>query len=63
MQSVWMRATACSKMSELLQSDKKLLDDKVDQIAGPLLDDGPEVLTGGGGGMQKRKSWTELIKR
>ena len=35
---------------ELLQSDKKrLLDDEVDQIAGLLLDDGPEVLVGGWG--------------
>ena len=33
---------------ELLQSDeKRLLDDEVDQIAGLLLDDGPEVLVGG----------------
>ena len=32
---------------ELLQSDeKRLLDDEVDQIAGLLLDDGPEVLAG-----------------
>ena len=35
---------------ELLQSDeKRLLDDEVDQIAGPLLNDGPEVLAGGRG--------------
>ena len=35
---------------ELLQSDeKRLLDDEVDQIAGLLLDDGPEVLVGGRG--------------
>ena len=35
---------------ELLQSDeKRLLDDEVDQIAGLLLDDGPEVLAGGWG--------------
>ena len=35
---------------ELLQSDeKRLLDDEVDQIAGLLLDDGPEVLAGGRG--------------
>ena len=32
---------------ELLQSDeKRLLDDEVDQIAGLLLDDGPEVIVG-----------------
>ena len=41
---------------ELLQSDeKRLLDDEVDQIAGLLLDDGPEVLAGGRGIMQERK--------
>ena len=35
---------------ELLQSDeKRLLDDEVDQIAGLLLNDGPEVLAGGRG--------------
>ena len=35
---------------ELLQSDeKRLLDDEVNQIAGLLLDDGPEVLAGGRG--------------
>ena len=32
---------------EVLQSDeKRLLDDEVDQIAGLLLDDGPEVIVG-----------------
>ena len=31
---------------ELLQSDEKLWDDEVDQIAGLLLDEGPEVTVG-----------------
>ena len=36
---------------ELLQSDeKRLLDDEVDQIAGLLLDEGPEVTVGDQGG-------------
>ena len=32
---------------QLLQSDEKRLLDEVDQIAGLLLDDGPEALVGG----------------
>ena len=41
---------------ELLQSDeKRLLDDEVDQIAGLLLDDGPEVTVGDRGIMQEMK--------
>ena len=39
-----------------MQSDeKRLLDDEVDQIAGLLLDDGPEIIVGDRGIMQEMK--------